>query len=284
MLYYGMLTASVTMFGVQFWFNQRYQRISGSTVGATFRFALFSNLTGLLCLLIINGFSLTVTPFTLLMATLAALNSLLYTFCSLKAFEHINLSLYSIFAMLGGMLLPFVAGILFFGEEMTPVKGICVGLIVVALALTVERGERKNGAVYYVGVFVLNGLSGVLSKIFQAAPYAKSDAASYSVWIAVCSVCLSGAVLGVLWRQWQAPGGAALLYTAGYGSINKVANFLLLLALAVLPASVQYPFVTGGTMIVSCAISLIGGQRPTLKEWGAVGLSLGGILILVFCA
>ncbi len=284
MLYYGMLTASVTLFGVQFWFNQRYQRISGSSMGATFRFALFSNLTGLLCLLIINGFSFAVTPFTLVMALLAALNSLLYTFCSLKAFEHINLSLYSIFAMLGGMLLPFVAGVLFFEEKLTLAKGFCVGLIVVALALTVERGERKNGALYYAGVFVLNGLSGVLSKIFQAAPYAKTDAAAYSVWIAVCSVCLSGVVLAVLWRQWQAPGGAALLYTAGYGSINKVANFLLLLALAALPASVQYPFVTGGTMIVSCVISLLGGQRPTLKEWGAVGLSLGGILILVFFA
>ena len=282
MLYYGMLTAAVTMFGVQFWFNQRYQRISGSSMGAAFRFALFSNLAGLLCLLIINGFSFSVTPFTLLMAMLTALNSLLYTFCSLKAFEHINLSLYSIFAMLGGMLLPFVAGVLFFGEEMTLAKGICVGLIVIALALTVERGERKNGGIYYAGVFVLNGLSGVLSKIFQAAPSPKTNAASYSVWIALCSVALSGVVLIALRRQWKRPSGKALLYTAGYGAINKVANFLLLLALAALPASVQYPFVTGGTMIVSCVISLLGRQRPTYKEWGAVGLSFAGILVLVF--
>lgn len=280
-MYYGVLTVSVVLFGIQFFFNQRYQEESGSGVGATFVLAFGSNLVGLLCLLVINGFAFGFTPFTFWMAALAALNSLLYTFCSLKALAHINLSLYSIFAMLGGMLLPFVVGMLFFDEPMTLGKGICVAVIAVALLLTVERGEGKNGWIYYVGVFVLNGMSGVLSKIFQAAPYAKANAAVYSIWTALISVVFSGLVLLCLLGKWKRPNAKAMLYTAGYGGLNKIANYLLLLALAVLPASVQYPFVTGGTMIVSTVISLLCRQKPTKRELLSVALSFLGIMVLV---
>jgi drug/metabolite transporter (DMT)-like permease len=54
------------------------------------------------------------------------------------------------------------------------------------------------------------------------------------------------------------------------------------IALAVLPASVQYPFVTGGRMVVSCVISLLRRQRPTWREWTSVLLSFAGIMILIF--
>ena len=55
-----------------------------------------------------------------------------------------------------------------------------------------------------------------------------------------------------------------------------------LLALAVLPASVQYPFVTGGTMIVSTLMGLLVGQRPTKREILSIALSFVGIMILIF--
>jgi drug/metabolite transporter (DMT)-like permease len=280
-MYYGLITISVFMFGVNFLFNNRYQKESGSGLGATLTFTFFGNLAGLAVLLIINRFRLEVTLFTVLMAGLATLNSVAYSFCSLKAFEHINLSLYSIFAMLGGMALPFVVGILFYREPLTAANGICLLLIAVALALTVKPGEKKKGLIYYAGVFVLNGMSGVLSKIFQAAPYEKTDAAGYSIWIAVLSVVTSGTLLLFMLKKVKKPTVKALAYTAGCGTINKVANYLLLLALAVLPASVQYPFVTGGTMIVSTAIGALMGQRPSRREVLAIALSFIGILILV---
>lgn len=281
-LYYGIITLSVVMFGVQFFFNERFQKEYGSSVHATFLFNFCSAVAGLLCLLVINRFAVGFTPFTLLMAALAALNSLLYTFCAIKAFSHINLSLFSIFAMLGGMLLPFVFGILFYYEGLTLGKGICILLIVAALAITVKRGEKKGGFIYYAGVFILNGMSGVISKIFTAAPYEKTNSASYSIWIAIVGAVLSGVVLLFMLKGMKRPSWKALGFTLGYGGINKVANFLLLLALAVLPASVQYPFVTGGTMIVSCLIGLLRRERPSWREWVSVALSLAGILFLIF--
>lgn len=280
-MYYGLLTVAVIMFGVQFLFNERYRKESGSGSGAAFFLTCVSSAAGLVCLLIINRFTIAFTPFTLLMATLCAINSILYMVCSLKSLAYINLSLYSIFAMLGGMLLPFVVGILFYEEPLTLGKGICIVLIVCALLFTRQKGERKKGTLYYAGVFALNGMSGVISKIFQSAPCEKTDAASYSIWAAIVTVAISGLVLLGMHKHLKKPTVNAVLYTLGYGSINKVANYFLIVALAVLPASVQYPFVTGGTMIVSTAISVIMRQKPSKWEILSVVLSFLGILALV---
>ncbi len=284
MEYYGIISAAVILFGITFFFNNKYQKESGSGIGATFVFSLINSISGLLCLLIINSFKLEFTPFTLIMALLTAINNLVYIFCSLKSFEHINLSLYSIFAMLGGMLLPFIVGILFYNEPLTLGKGLAIAIIIAALAFTIKPGEKKNGAIYYIGVFMLNGMSGVLSKIFQSAPYEKARAASYSIWSALVGAIIAAVVLVVIRKKVKRPNLKAVAYSSGFGVINKVANYMLLIALAVLPASVQYPFVTGGTMIVSTVISLICRQKPSWRELVSVGLSFAGVLVLVFLA
>jgi drug/metabolite transporter (DMT)-like permease len=64
------------------------------------------------------------------------------------------------------------------------------------------------------------------------------------------------------------------------GSINRVANFLLVVALAHVDASAQYPLVTGGTMIVSTLICCFGSRKPSKKEWLSVALAFVGTLAL----
>ena len=144
-MYYGLLTLAVLLFGVCFLCNDRYGRIAGNEAVPTILFLIFSNLAGVLIMLVINRFRVEFTVFTLLSAAVASLNSVLCTFCSLKALSRINLSLYSVFAMLGGMMLPFLVGLVFYHEPMTLAKGVCVVLIAVALALTVKRDGRRGG-------------------------------------------------------------------------------------------------------------------------------------------
>lgn len=137
---------------------------------------------GLLVLIVINGFALEFSPFTLLMAAVSAINSMAFAFCAFRALDHINLSLFSVFSMLGGMILPFFQGIFFYGEGVTLAKGICVLFIIAALA-NVE-------------------------------------------------------------------------------------------------ASLQYPMVTGGTMIVSTVISCFGDKKPNKREIASVALAFLGMLAL----
>ena len=292
MEYYLLIVLSVAMFGGGFALQDTYRKKRGSGIKISMESAFIGSLAGLLVLFIFNGFSLEITWFTILMAILSAVNSIAFTFCAFKSLDYINLSFFSLFAMLGGMALPFFQGILFYGEGITLAKGFCVVFICLALAMTVEKGDKKKGGIFYIGIFILNGMAGVISKIFTASELPKTSAAAYSIWIAICTIVLSGVVWLLLtlldkrkgWQTQEKPAKKALWqsYAIGtlYGAINKVANFLLVIALAHVDASVQYPMVTGGTMIVSTLICFFGEKKPSKKEMISVALAFAGMMVL----
>ena len=283
-MYYALIILSVIMFGGCFALQDTYRKLRGSGLRISMEAACIGGVAGLIVLLVINGFRFEATPFTLVMALLSAVNGIAFTFCSFKALDVINLSLFSLFSMLGGMVLPFAQGILFYGEQITLAKILCVIFICAALAVTVTRGEKKRGYVYYVGIFVLNGMSGVLSKLFNELPFEKTSAAGYSIWISVCTAVLAGVLWLILSRASSTPVPqfrlAAGALSAISGGVNKIANFLLVLALMHVDASVQYPMVTGGVMIVSTLICFFGARKPSRRELLSVALAFVGMLIL----
>ncbi len=289
-MYYALIILSVVMFGGSFALNDVYRKMRGDNLKISLQFSLLTSLAGLIILLAVNSFKLEFTVFTGLMALISALINLSFTFCAFKALGIINLSLYSLFSMLGGMLLPFLQGIIFYDEKMTVAKGICLVLISLALLLTVEKGEKTKGTFYYIGIFVLNGMSGVISKLFTSAPYEKTSATGYSVLSALASVILSIIVLAIFAivskkssedkfpcpKMKLSDSGVAF----GYGALNRVANLLLVIALAHVDASVQYPMVTGGVMIVSTLICFFGKTKPSKKEMLSVLIAFLGMLAL----
>ena len=163
-MYCGLILLSVWIFGSCFALDDLYQRLRRISL----EYALTSALAGLVILILCNGFRLECTAFTLAMALLNVLVNLGYTLCSFRALEYINLLLYSVFSMLGGMALPFLQGVLIYGEPLTAGKIICVMLICAALTLTVRRGRPGRQVGWYAGVFLLNGGSGMLCKFYAA--------------------------------------------------------------------------------------------------------------------
>lgn len=280
-MYYGMVSAAVIMFGLQFFFNQKYEAETGNGRKASMMFILLSNAVGLFILLAVNKFRMEYTNFTFVFALLAAINMLLYNICSMKALGKINLSLYSLFSMLGGMVLPFCAGVFFFDEDFTWGKAICLVTVIAALLLSVKKGEKQKGTVYYIGIFVFNGMSGVISKFFQALPYEKTSEAAYSVWSALLTVIFAGIALLFMRNDNVKINLKSVCWSSGYGVLNKIGNLLLLVALTHLPASVQYPMVTGGVMIVSTLLSYFTPKKPGLREIASVILSFVGIMALI---
>lgn len=286
-MYYGIILGAVLLFGISFFFNERYEKHQGGGIVSVMQFSLLSASAGVIALLIINGFSFQrITVFTVLMAIANSLNGLLFTFCAIKALGKINLSLYSLFSMLGGMALPFVGGILFFEESLTLAKSICFLIICLSLAITVQRGEDRGGRIFYVGIFLLNGLSGILSTVYQKASFPKGSAADYSILSAAVTVIISAVALLLLaWKKKRKDSQPLKflpsLFALGHGSINRIANWMLIMALAHVPASAQYPMVTGGVMIVSTAFSFLSGKKPSRRELLAVLLSFAAIIALI---
>ncbi len=278
---YSLISAAVVMFSLGLFFSEEYERLGNSNTRASFRFTGGAFLIGFIILFIINKFTIKFTLFSAIVSLVASLNSILYFVFTLKALSKINLSLYSVFCSLGGMVLPFIAGLTFYHETLTIGKELCLILIVAALALTIEKGNKSGGAVYYIGVFVFNGLSGVLAKFHNDAHFVKSDEASYSMMIALWCILLCAILLVFSKDEKVKLTKKSAGYIAGYGILNNVANLFLLLSLKRgLPASAQYPFVTGGLMIVSTILCYFTPNKPKKKEILSIILSFAGIMIL----
>jgi hypothetical protein len=278
-LYYTLVIISTILFSLQFLFTQRFQETSGTGMKPTLVFSLYKSLVIILMMLLISGFKIQFSWFSLLMATVYAVSSMAMSYYSLKAFAVANLSVYSVFSMLGGMILPFFLGVLFFDEgDKLVFKIICCALIVVAVLLNIKSGKQdKKALFYYFAVFVLNGMSGVISKLHQSSSLSPVDSSSFMLWSAVVTVVLSAAWLLIAYRQIPLIKGKNIFFVTGYGVFNGLGNLFLLIALSGengLPASVQYPLVTGGVMVCSTIISTIRKEKLTVREYVATFIAL----------
>lgn len=279
MMPYVLIISATVLFSLQFLFNSGYERECGSGWPVARNFALITGAIGALFLLILGGFKLQFSWFSAGIALLYAIANILYTFASIKALAVANLSLYSMFAMLGGMLLPYIFG-LCIGEEFKFTGVLCCVLITVALLLTVEKGQTKSGALkYYLLVFFLNGLFGVLSTLHQRSDLAV-DSNSYLflgrvATVVICAVCLLLDKNRSFRHTFKAVG-----YSVGYSVFSCVGNLLLLLALLNLPASVQYPIVTGGVIVLSAVVDVLRRETVTVKTWIAVGIAFAASVVI----
>ncbi len=279
-MYYGVISISALLFSLVFVFSDKYREKYGSSTDAVLKFAAGSHFAGFVALLIINKFHFEITAFTAVVAFVAAVDVIFFNVFSLRALDKTNLSKYSVFSMLGGMVMPFAAGIIFFDEELTAGKIICLALVAVSLAFTVEKGSKKGAAGYYAGVFITNGLYGVINKFFSAADFNKTSDAGYSVLIEAFIVILCLVLMIFPKEKIGIVKGKGLVYMGCYGVMCAVGNLLLLISLRVLPASAQYPFATGGVMILSTVYSFFTQKKPGKKEIISVLLSMLGILAL----
>ena len=65
------------------------------------------------------------------------------------------------------------------------------------------------------------------------------------------------------------------------GLANGAANLLLLYSLLTLEPSLQYPIVTGGSILLSTVIGIYFKEKPDLRTWISVGLALLGTIVMV---
>lgn len=282
-MYYLLVLSAVFLFSLQFLFNQKFQQSRGESLESALEFSLYKSIVIVVIMLFIGKFSIQITPFSVLMATLYAVSGIAMTAFSMKAFAVANLSVYSVFSMLGGMLLPFVLGIGFYNEELSLFKLLCCLLIIVSVLLNIKKGKQdKKAIIYYMAVFVLNGMAGVLSKIHQSSSLPHTDSTGFMLISSLITAIISAVWLLVSYKKLPLIKGKNLLYTAGYGVFNGIGNLFLLISLSNLPASVQYPLVTGGVMVFSTAISALRKEKITAKEYVAAGVSFVASVLMAF--
>lgn len=280
---YAFLIIAAFLFAMQFLFNQNFRKTNGDGMDSALTFSLYTNGISFLILFALNKFHLQINWFSLLIAFIYGLVLLGYSYSGLKSFATANLSVYSIFAMLGGMLLPSAFGIIFYKEELSLSKIICFVLIIVATAMSFEKGGKKGGNLkYYLAVFVLNGMVGVLSKLHTSNAELAVDSRSFMATVNICvfAMCLAYHLI----KNHKIPRVPVkeIANLSAYAFCSGIGNMLCLIALAALPASVQFPITTGGVMAFSTLISLIRREKPSAKTIIAAVIAIISTVLIMF--
>ncbi len=282
-MYYALLVLSTALFAGMFFSNQSYVKKAGTALTASLTFGMYSGLISALIMLCIAGFRIGFTPFAFAIAIGAALGGVLYTYCSTKALGVANLSQFSMFAMLGGMLLPFAYGILFSGEPLTPGKIIGCILVIASLILNVDKGRSSKKAVlFYVGVFIFNGLSGVFAAIHNSRPDLALSSPEFSFWRCIGTVVICAVILLIKDKKIPLICDSRFIDFSGNAVCNGIGNLLLLIALVHIQASVQYPIVTGCTMVFSTLLGVLRGEKLNARVIVALVLAVAASFAVTF--
>jgi drug/metabolite transporter (DMT)-like permease len=209
-----------------------------------------------------------------------------------------SLAIYSMFMMLGGMLVPFFYGIIFLSEPITPGKAVGSILLTVFIVLQAvwqksPGGEKKGGKTKHLFfilclvIFFINGMTGVVAKAHAESVGAVDEASFITTYCAMTVVFSLAMLLFSCLKNGREKTSAVkdalkakplaimvLLGAAAYGG-----SFLQLLATDKVPASVQFPLVSGGVIVLSALVSaLFFRERISKKEW----ISVAGAFVSTF--
>lgn len=282
MRYYVMLIVATVLFAFQMFFNQQFQRLRGNGLEASLTFTTYVHCVILLAMLCINGFKMEWSWFSAGLALVRAVMDVTFGYCSIKALACANLSVYSTFSMLGGMLLPFIYGVAFASEPLTLPMILCCLLISLALFLTVERGKHSGKAVfYYFCVFTLNGLYGVVTTIHQKFAAMAVDSESFSAMSSLFTVVLAVVIYLITMKKFPLPKKPEIKFVVLFGIFCGIGNLLLLIALNYVNSSVQYPIITGGTMVVSALICVMRKEKLGLRDILATAIAFGATVLII---
>lgn len=281
-VYYLLLVAAAILFSVQFVFNQQFQIRQGADADSSLTFSVYAYFCMAVLMVLLNRFRLHCSWITLAIAGAYAVTLVVFSFSSVKAFASVSLSFYSLFSMLGGMLLPFLYGLVFCGEPLTVGKGVGCGLVLVALLLTLRQPSFSvRGLICCLICFVCNGMVGVFSKMHQI--YAPAvDNGSFLTLTYLLAAALAFVILAFRRRIGALRiRGISVMFTAGYALCSGTAGLLSLIALQNVPASVQYPFITGGVIVLSAVVGWLQKEKLSVRGVLSVAVALAASIIVI---
>ncbi len=300
-----MVVFATVLYSVQFVFTKCYQKEKGATF---FYSTIFSALTCLFAVpffLVLNKGRLEFTWFSFWIACLFAVDCILCAVFSAKTLSKANLSVYSLFLMLGGMLLPFLYG-LANGDKLTIFKGVALACVLLSMVFTLQKEEGKKidfgTAICFVLIFVTNGLTGVLTYVHQ---HSMMETVSSSGFLFLCNLVqfvLSGLLIvgSYLYKkrknptilkeeQAQVTGTSlkkswciAIASSIGYTLVHSIAMLCTTITAKYVEAGVQFTIITGGSMVMSALLGLLFSEKVTRKTLVSLVFAVAGTVCIMF--
>lgn len=279
------------MLAGNFVFQKKYQKTAGASIKSGVIYNALTGIFSTLIFLIINKFKIDVVPYSCVMAAVFSTALMTYMFIGFKIMENGNMSLYTLFLMTGGMTVPYLWGILFLGEEITAARIVGVVIIIAAVVIFNSGGEKpdKKQFLLCVAVFFLNGITSVTSKMHQISSASAVVSSPEFAWIAMmfkAVICIAALVIfknKLYINRTDTKKIKSILPIVIFASVFDGLSYMLqLIGAESLPASVLYPFITGGSIILtSFAGVVVFKERLTIRQWLAVAACFVGTLLFI---
>lgn len=316
-MYYAMLIGASFLFGSQFMVTKAFEKNNGKTVRASLSFSLlyslFAGVIFFIIKLISSGTVFNLNPFSLCMAFGLSLVNILSSAIGIKTLALGDIAVYSLFLMLGGMIVPFFAGIVFLKESVSVCNLIGVAIMIIALCLPVFFGKKNKNAVeaqtdgdtkkktsvfFYVlcvFLFILNGLSSTLSK-FNSVREGAALGAEFTFYTYGIQFVISLAAFALTTASGKSDKTqneekqpvilfrpVAIGCGAAFGAVNGTAFLMSSVAAEHVVAVAQYPLITGATILFSSLLAfLFYREKPTALQLVQIVISLAATILFMF--
>ena len=290
-LYYALAFLAAIGCAVNFVFTKIYQLEEGNTFEAGAVFNCLVGFFGAVIYFFICGCRVEITWFSLLMASLFTLLLGLYTIIGFKIMSMGDVSVYTIFLMLGGMILPYFYGLIFLNEKITVLTATSLIMMSAAIILQNGRAEKKANSLFYIlciAVFVLNGGTSIVSKVHQIGYGFETVSSNEFIFLRNISrfVMFGLMIPFVKKRKKSIFKMKPMMYVLIIGSalVSSVSGVLQLECAKPgrLPATVQFPVISGGTIIFSAIFGFIlFKEKISKKQAFCLALCLASTIIFV---
>lgn len=297
MKYYILTLLSVFGVAIGFYILKKYQIAAGSGLKSGLIFNSLSGALKAVVFIVINGFHVEFSIFSLIMAALTVVFSGTYTLLGFKIMSHGKISVYTFFLMLGGMIFPYLFGLLFLTEKFNWLRTIGLLLMVVSIYIIFRGKENINfstsGSIVILCflVFVLNGFVSIFSKVHQIeSVYETVSPTGYVILTGVLSFVFNSLMLlclrmgGRLHKE-EAKDKRTIaklfLLILVSTVVSGVSYLFQLISASNLPATVLYPMLTGGSIVLTAIVGQIAFNEKVTRSL-SIGIVVCFIATLMF--
>lgn len=206
---YLYLAGACFFFSIQFIFNKLFTSRSDGSFAAGVWNALATALFMLIYLLPMGGFAVSISQSALLCSLIYTAATLICSGMTILAMKNGKLSVITTYMLLGGLVLPFVWGIIAYKEPFTLTKGIGVVILLLSMVSGIlwdklfpgkntEPSEKSGNSmlfhIYCLMLFLSNGLVSIATTASQKA----EDAVSSNAFLILCKIETAVAALVIM--------------------------------------------------------------------------------------
>lgn len=305
-------------FSIQFIFNKLFESRSNGTYNAGMWSCLATALCMLVYLLPAGGFTFAVSASAITCSLLYTVSSLLCSGVTVLALHRGKIAVVTTYMLLGGLVLPFIWGIIAYGEALTATKAIGVVILMLSMAASMlldlksgskDAAQKEGGGLlfhfYCFILFLTNGIVSIATTQSQKA----ADAVSADDFLLLCKVetaiaaVLILVVIGLLKMKNGDKRGIAAAFTgiakdgkpmtvklflllliscALYAVCNGLGNILSLNCAQTMDASIQFPVISAVVIVLGALLGwLIYHEKIEKKDWISLILAALGIVFFV---